>query len=70
VAAPAVVGRHGDRCVGRRHGAPGVGGDERLVAEPDDHGVGTERVGASMPVRSDVIWPSAQRSLITCTTDG
>lgn len=34
--APAVVGGDGDRGVGRGHGPPGVGGDERLVTEPDD----------------------------------
>ena len=38
----AVVGRHRDRGVGGSDGPPRVGRHERLVAEPDDDGAGTE----------------------------
>ena len=38
VTARPVVGRHRDRGVGCGDRPPGVGGDERLVAEADDDG--------------------------------
>lgn len=42
---PALVGRHGDRGVGGRHDPPRLGVDERLIAEPHHHPIGTEAVG-------------------------
>ena len=60
VAAAAVVGGDADRA-SRRHaatGAPRLGGDQRLVGQPDDDGV--VAVGSaprSRRPRSDVIWP-------------
>ena len=66
VASSAGVGRDGDRAGGVGDGAPGVGCDERLVGEADHDAVGAEaRRRRRVAARTDVIWPSAHRSLAT-----